>query len=113
MSTPVGQVGKDISQGIANAPGQIARGLGRGFSSIGSRLGNIGKIAEENKLAFLLDPKSAVYFRSGQLHKIAAPLVGADEVDLASAIKKLAADLYIKRAEETQIKAGLAALESI
>jgi hypothetical protein len=112
-STPVGQVGKDISQGIANAPGQIARGLGRGFSSIRSRLGNIGKIAEENKMASILDPKSAVYFRSGQLHKIAASLVGKDEVTIANAVAKIASDAYIVRSEKARIAKGLVALESI
>jgi hypothetical protein len=205
-STPVGQVGKDISQGIANAPGQIARGLGRGFSSIRSRLGNIGKIAEENKMASflkaaeteneraqhagrrgelagiglglmasglsslkpaftgqigaggvlgrgaiagvaggalgygagrllhrlvngkatdkeipskehkmasILDPKSAVYFRSGQLHKIAASLVGKDEVTIANAVAKIASDAYVVRSEKARIAEGLVALESI
>jgi hypothetical protein len=68
---------------------------------------------KESKMASLLDPKSAVYFRSGQLHKIAAPLVGADEVTIADAVKKLASDAYILRAEKARIAEGLVALESI
>lgn len=68
---------------------------------------------KEHKMASLLDPKSAVYFRSGQLHKIAGVLIGKDEVTLADAITKIATDAYIKRAEMQRVAEGLAALESI
>jgi hypothetical protein len=67
----------------------------------------------ENKIAEVLDSRSAVLFRSSQLHKIAAHLTGEEEVTLAGAVTKLAEKLYVQRAERKQITEGLAALESI